>query len=106
MVWSGGGVSESDRSAHGPDELLDKPAQGLQRHGAAPEYDVMEGAEVEPRAEALLRVGPQPPDLKLTDLVGESLAQPCDVAVHLIHDVVLRERRVREHEVDRLFPGP
>src|SRR5438093_6160594 len=94
-------------SPQGPrDVSIDRRAEGLEGHRAVLEDRVVEGAQVEPRTEPRLRVGAKAPDLELADLVGERLSRPGDVAVHLVHDVVLREGGVREHELDRLVPGP
>src|SRR5207249_10449730 len=100
----GGTRNASPQGLH--DVSVDRRAEGLQGPRAVLEDRVVEGAQVEPRTEPRLRAGAKAPDLELADLVGERLSRPGDVAVHLVHDVVLREGRVREHEVDRLVPGP
>ena len=66
----------------------------------------MEGPDVEATAEARLGIGPQASDLELADLVGQRLARPDQVSVHLVGDVVDRERAVLGHELDRLRARP
>jgi hypothetical protein len=44
--------------------------------------------------------------LELPYLVGEGLSWPTDVAVYLIYHIVLRERRIFEHEFYCLLPCP
>src|SRR2546429_1114787 len=85
------------------DVSVDRRAEGLQGHRAVLEDRVVEGAKIEPRTEPLFRVGAEPPDLELADLVGERLSRPGDVAVHLVYDVVLREGRILDIEIDRLI---
>jgi hypothetical protein len=54
------------------------------------QHDVVETGEGELRAEAAPRALAQLGDRALADLVGERLAGPHDVAVHLVGDVALR----------------
>jgi hypothetical protein len=54
----------------------DLVAEDGERHGAAAEDGVVEGLEVEARAELPLRVGAQAADLELAEFVAEGLRGP------------------------------
>src|SRR5438093_6253382 len=76
--------------------------EGPERQGAVAQHRIVEGADVEATAQASLRIGPEAPNLELADLVGQRLAGPDQVSVHLVGDVVHGERAVLGHELDRL----
>src|SRR6185369_699550 len=88
------------------DPIGDAVAQGWQADRPRAEDGVVEGLDLELRAEPLPRVRAKGQDLELPDLVGERLARPDDVAVDLVDDVVVAEGRVAAEEVDRLLAGP
>ena len=66
----------------------------------------METAEVEIGSEAFLLFGAEGADVDFTELVGQGLSGPEDVAVHFGVDVVHGQRRVLGHVGDRLFLAP
>src|SRR3954463_13974992 len=68
---------------------LDVLLQQVERHGAVAQHVVVEGPDVEFRAQLPLRVGAQLLDLQLADLVGQRLPRRHNVAVDLDLDVVL-----------------
>ena len=65
----------------------------------------MECPQIEARAQARCRLLPEPLDLALTDLVGQGLGRPADVAVGLDHGVGLRQARVQQLR-NRAFARP
>jgi hypothetical protein len=66
----------------------------------------MKRPDVEVFAQLYLGTGPYLQDFKLTNLVGQRLARPGNVAVDLVYDVVLGLGRIVLEEVDRLLPCP
>ncbi len=66
----------------------------------------MKCLDVEPLAQALTRLVPEPPDLEVAQHVGRGLARHGDVPVDLGGGAGLRFRRVLQQVVDRLLPGP
>ncbi len=77
--------------------------QHAQRQGAVAQHAVVEGADVEGLDQLLLGVGAELLDLELTDLVGQRLTRPDDVAIDLDDDVVLLLAGVRDEVVDGLL---
>ena len=69
-------------------------SHGRQWQRGVPEQGVVEGAQVEARAQARCRVGAQSLDLALADFVGEGLARPDDVAVNLVDGLAFGETDV------------
>jgi 3-hydroxyacyl-CoA dehydrogenase len=63
---------------------------------------VVEAADVEAGAERGFGLRTEAADLELADLVGQGLAGPADVSVHLVGDVVEPQGGVGRHEVDCL----
>src|SRR5207244_11419375 len=78
----------------------------VERQLPAAEDLVVEGADVELRAELLLRVAAELADLQLADLVARDGAGLHDVAVDLVFDLAVRLRGVRAAEVDGLLARP
>src|SRR5262245_55236157 len=70
------------------------------------EDGVVEGANVEARAEPTFGLLAQFEDLQLADLVGQRLPRPADVPIDLVFDVVLGHEGVVEHVLDRARPAP
>ena len=66
----------------------------------------MELPLVERRSERRFRFASVASDLHLAKLVRERLARPCDVAIDLCRDLVLREGGVALEVVDRLLSAP
>src|SRR6185436_11729029 len=77
-----------------------------QRNGAAAEDDVVEVADVELRAERLLRAPAELANLQLAELVRQRLAGPRNVAIDLGLDLVERQGGARGHVVDGLLARP
>src|SRR6185312_6682678 len=67
------------------------------RDGAQRQYGVMKSADVELRAEGLLGLGPRLEDRSFTQVEGQRLRGPCDVAIHLGFDLMLGQRGVLTH---------
>jgi hypothetical protein len=55
--------------------------QDVERHAAADQHLVMEGFEIEARAQAPLGSLAELPNLQLADLVAEALRRPGDIAI-------------------------
>src|SRR6185436_8558156 len=102
----GSGTDPDGRPSVLRERALHDGAQDGQRQGALLEDGVVEAPDVEAVPLALARLRSQPQDLELAELVGQRLTGVADVSVHLVGDVVLAERGVLDHEVDRLLPGP
>src|SRR4029077_9450724 len=91
----------------GPGQLpLDEGSEGGQRQGPLRQDRVVEPPDVEGGAEARGRLVVESLDLELTELVGEGLPGPGDVAVDLVDDVVGGEGGVLEHDPDRFAARP
>src|SRR3982751_350255 len=86
--------------------LRHPPLQHPHRQRAGAEHLVVEGADVEPVAELLLRLLAQAEDRELADLVGEGLAGPGDVAVGLALDPGVGGARVVAEELHDLLARP
>src|SRR5262245_5220058 len=90
-----------------PDPPLHVLLQHRHRHRAAAEDGFVEAAEVELRAELLLGLAAQLPDLARSHLVGERLAGDVRrVAERLGADLGARFEGVRLHVFDRLLALP
>ena len=68
------------------DERVDDPSERDHRYAARLDDDVVELAQVELRTELLLRLGAQPDDLAVPDLVSACLTWPCAIAIDLAAD--------------------
>src|SRR5215470_3212412 len=88
------------------DPRLDLFLEDVERQGPRAEDLVVEGPDVELRAELLLRPLAQLEDLQLAHLVAQGLAGPGDVAVGLALDARLVDGRVRMEVVDHLLARP
>src|SRR5439155_27218702 len=88
------------------DPVVDDDAQGREADGALAEDDIVERPDVEPRSERDPGDVTEPQDLALAELVGERLSRHREISVDLVGDVVPGERRVLDHEPDRLVPAP
>ena len=82
------------------------PRERPQPDRALAKDDVVERPDVERGSERVLGLRPEREDLALAELVGQRLARHREVAVDLVDDVVLGERGVIDHEVDRLVAAP
>ena len=87
------------------DEAFDLLFQYGHRHWTVQEYDVVELARVELRAEPVGRARAELANLELAHLVGERLAWPGNIAVRLGRDFVDGKCRPRREIVDRLLPS-
>src|SRR2546421_4296256 len=75
-------------------------------HGAVRQHLIVKGADVEGSTEASFRLLAKGENLTLSELVSERLRRPTDVAIYLVLDVVLGQRRVLEHVADGLLSAP
>src|SRR5262245_38003537 len=94
------------RSASRLDPAIDFALEDLQRHRAVAQDLAVKITDVEAGAELGFGPAAQRPDAQIAHLVAERLARPGDVALDLGFDVRGRERRVRDHVLDRLLASP
>jgi hypothetical protein len=80
--------------------------ENVQGHGSAEQHVVVERPNVERGPKSPLSPLPKFLDLEFSNLVGERLAGPDDVAVDLDDDVVLGFGRVLLEVIDGLFSTP
>src|SRR5690606_8575713 len=88
------------------DELPDLLLQHRQWHRALGQHRIVEGANVEIRAEFALGFRAQGDDADLAQLVAERLARPGDVAIHFGGYLVFAERGVVAQIGERLVATP
>ena len=80
--------------------------QYFERQRSAAEQRVVEGANIEFRAQRRFGFLPQLQNFQLTDLVGERLTRPGDVAIDLVDDVELGLRGIHPEKIDCLLTRP
>src|SRR5438128_4117361 len=85
---------------------IDVPFEQIKRQRPVVENRVMKLSNVEARSKFPRRPRPQFLDLQLAELISQRLAGPDDVTINLDDDVVFGLRRVRFHEINRLFAAP
>ena len=88
------------------DPRINPVAQHVERQRSGVEHLIVEGAQVEVVAQSRLSPVAQFQNLQLADLVGQCLAGPRDVAVHLGLHLRLGGCRVVVEVIDHLLAGP
>src|SRR6266404_1039568 len=83
------------------DEAVDPRRDNGQRYRAKLEHRIVERADVEFRSERFLRLFAGAHDRELTHVIREGLPRPGDVTVHLGFDLMLGQRSVIVHVLER-----
>ncbi len=66
----------------------------------------MEFSNIESVSQPVFGFIPQADNFQLPSLVSKRLTRPSNVPINFIHDIILGESCIAEHEVDRLLAGP